>query len=211
MDAQETGRGKNGRGNRAATTNKLLEAAAAEFMQRGLDSARISDIARNAGVTAGSIYARWATKTEMMVAALDHIFEQILPEPRIKDLGLYDLPFPEIVLLGAVGLLEPDSQREILTQVFGSARNNPDVHARLGKHLNDSIDQISVLVDRSKDEGRTDQELSTAAIALLIQAIEIGVHMMVAGGLDEDRVPSPSDWEALMSRFIESTAPPSAD
>ena len=211
MDAQEIGRGRNGRGNRVETTNRLLEAAAAEFVQRGYDSARISDIASNAGVTVGSIYARWSTKTEMMVAALDHIFEQMLPEPRIKDLGLYDLPFPEIVLLAASDLLEPRSPREIFTQVFGSARNNPEVQSRLGKYLNDSIDQISVLVDRSKDEGRTDLELSTAAVALFVQALEIGVHMIMSGGLEEDRAPSPSDWEAFMRRIIGAARPPSAD
>lgn len=71
------------------TTRRLLEAAAAEFVEHGYDRAVVSDIARRAGVTTGAVYARWPHKSDVMVAALDRIFDEILPEQRIKDLGDY--------------------------------------------------------------------------------------------------------------------------
>ena len=44
------------------TTARLLEVAAKEFIERGYEAARVSDIARRAGVTTGAIYARWPTR-----------------------------------------------------------------------------------------------------------------------------------------------------
>ena len=197
--------------NPVETTNRLLEAAAEEFVKRGYDSAGVSDIARNAGVTVGAIYARWSNKSEMMVAALDHILEQVLPEQRIKSLGLEDLPVPDLLQLWAADLLEPSASRDIFTQVFGSARNNPDVQSRLREHINESFSQLMRLVERAKDEGHADPELSTAAIALLLRAIGIGVHLVNSGGLDEDYAPSSSEWISLMKRLIEASGPSPAD
>ncbi|WP_419927337.1 TetR/AcrR family transcriptional regulator [Candidatus Poriferisocius sp.] len=213
MKAQESGHGSNGRGNRAATTHRLLEAAATEFVERGYDSARVSDIARSAGVTVGSIYARWSTKTEMMVAALDHILDQILPEQRFESLGLSldDLSLPDLVLLWGADLMEPSSPREVFTQVFGSAQNNPEVQARLKQYLNESFVQILRLVERAKEEGHVDPEVSTAAVALTLQAVGVGVHLIRSGGLDEDYVPSTSDWTACMERYFGGVHPPEAD
>lgn len=195
----------------AGTTDRLLEAAAAEFIERGYDRARVSDIARRAELTVGSIYARWRGKTEIIVAALDHIFDQILPERRIDELGLHDLPLPDLVVLYAVDLLQPDTPREVFTQVFGSARNNPEVHLRLQRYLKDQFDQMSRLVERGKEEGITDPELSTAAITLFMQALGVGVHMVMSSQLASDYAPHPSDWAALVTRLINAARPPSAD
>ncbi|MXW57629.1 MAG: TetR/AcrR family transcriptional regulator [Acidimicrobiia bacterium] len=211
MVEQESGRKPDGRGNRVETTHKLLEAAAAEFVQRGYDGARVSDIARSAGVTVGSIYARWPSKTEMLVAALDHVLDPLLPEERLKGFGLFDFPLSDIMLLWGSRLLEPDSTQEVLTQVFGSARNNPEMQARLGNYINEQFDQMARLVERGKEEGLTDPEINTASIALLMQALGIGAHLVMAGGLDKDRAPSTSDWQAFLERVLDAFRPPSAD
>ena len=50
------------RGDSEETAKRVLEAAAAEFVERGYDKAVISDIARRAGVTPGAIYPRWPHK-----------------------------------------------------------------------------------------------------------------------------------------------------
>ena len=114
------------------TTSRLLEAAAAEFVRHGYDRARVSDIARNAGYTVGSIYARWSNKSDLMVAALDHILEQILPEQRLKDLNIANLPLSELLLMWGADQLDPDSPREVFAQAFGSARNNPTCKCACG-------------------------------------------------------------------------------
>lgn len=195
--------------NPTETTKRLLEAAADAFVQHGYDKARVSEIARNAEVTVGAIYARWPDKTAVMVAALDHIFEQVLPAQRIEDIGLLDLPLPELVKLWAAELLESGSPREIFVQVFGSARNNAEVRSRLGEFLDDQFDQISSLIERGKVEGHADPEISTAALTLFMRALGIGVHMVMTSQLDEKNMPSSEEWVALIERFILAARPPS--
>ena len=107
------------------TTRLLLEAAAEEFVEHGYDRAVVSNIARRAGVTTGAVYARWAHKSDVMVAALDHILEPILPDQRIKDFGLFALPVPDILMAWGANLLNSDATQDVLVQVFGSAPQQP--------------------------------------------------------------------------------------
>ena len=107
-----------------------------------------------------------------------------------------------------LGLSEP---LEAFADQFVSAQHNALMQARVAKYLNDSFDQISVLVDRSKDEGLTDPALSTATIALFLQALEIGVHMVMAGGIEKDSAPSSRDWQVFLARVFDASRPPQAD
>ena len=58
-----------------------------KFVEHGFDAARVSAIARRAGLTSGAVYARWPTKSDVMAAALDYVFHKILPASRVKGVG----------------------------------------------------------------------------------------------------------------------------
>ena len=90
------------------TTKRLLDAAAEVFMEHGYDKAVIADIARRAGMTTGAVFSRWANKSELMAAAADHIFDQILPEKRIKQLGIDEVPVTDIFTAWAANILSGD-------------------------------------------------------------------------------------------------------
>ena len=55
--------------------------------QSGYEAARISDIARRAGVTTIAVLARWPHKADMVVAKLEHIFAKVLLERELENLG----------------------------------------------------------------------------------------------------------------------------
>lgn len=186
---------------------RLLEAAAAEFIEYGYDRAVVSRVARRAGVTVGAVYLRWPSKSEVMVAALDHIFEQLLPERRMSALGLAGLTTPEIVQLWGVNLLRSDAVKDVLIQVFSSARNNPAVQARLQQFLNDQANQVSRIIETGNHEEPYDPELSTAAVTLLCQAIGIGTHLLISAGLDDRHIPSEHEWAALLARVVDVVFP----
>ena len=189
------------------TARRVLEAAAEEFVERGYDKAVISNIARRAGVTSGAVYPRWPQKSDLMAAALDHLFEQLLPEQRIKDMGIADLPTTVMVLGWAAQLLQPEQTKDILVQVFGSARNNEVIQQRLKSFLNDQAHQLGLMIERSKNEGFCDPEQDTAALTLFCQAIGIGTHLLLAAGLADPYVPSEQNWLALFAKLLGSVAP----
>ncbi|MXZ94429.1 MAG: TetR/AcrR family transcriptional regulator [Acidimicrobiaceae bacterium] len=195
------------RGDSEQTARRVVEAAAAEFVERGYDGAVISDIARRAGVTPGAIYPRWPHKSDLMAAAVDHLLEQLQPERRLQDLGLAELTVPEIFAAWGMYLLTSDSVKEPLNQVFGSARNNVEIQQILQSFLDEQAEQLHGLVERAKDEGSFDPEHDTASIALMIQAIGIGTHLVLSAGLADRHKPSEQDWTALLTEVIARLAP----
>jgi AcrR family transcriptional regulator len=80
------------------TIRRILEAAAEEFAERGIEGARIEHVAQRAGVTKQLVYYYFQTKPQLYEAALDAISEQAVEE--ILTLRLDDLP-----PLGAIQLL----------------------------------------------------------------------------------------------------------
>lgn len=194
------------RGDSELTATRVVEAAAAEFIERGYDGAVISNIARRAGVTPGAIYPRWPHKSDLMVAAVEHLLEQLLPERRLQDMGLTELTAPEIFELWGASLLTSDSVRDVLNQVFGSARNNPAIQQLLQHFLDEQADQLRALVERAADEGALDAEHDVASVTLMIHAIGIGTHLVLSAGLADRHVPSGQDWVAWMTHVIASSA-----
>ena len=198
------------RGDSELTARRVVEAAAAEFIERGYDGAVISNIARRAGVTPGAIYPRWPHKSDLMVAAVEHLFEQLLPERRLQDMGIAELTAPEILELWAATLLTSDSVRDVLNQVFGSARSNPAIQQLLQRFLDEQADQMRALVEGAADEGALDAEHDAASVTLMIQATGIGVHLVLSAGLADRHIPSGQDWVAWLAHVIASAAPQTA-
>src|SRR5436309_5769611 len=52
------------------TRERLIDAAAAVFAERGYDRAGVQEIARRAGLTTGAIYSRFTGKAELLQAAI---------------------------------------------------------------------------------------------------------------------------------------------
>ena len=189
------------------TTQLLLEAAAEEFIVRGYEAARVNDIARRVGVTAGAVYGRWPHKTDVLVAALEYTLEKILPEHELSNLGGADAgSLDQLALLGT-NLLASNPHKDVVTQVFGSARNNEAIRECLLEHLDEDADQLSRIVDQMKHDGFVDAGYSTTAIAFLCQALGIGAHLLVTARLPKRRIPSEDDWNTLLAAFIGSVGP----
>ena len=69
------------------------------------------DIARRALATTGAIYARWPSKTDLMIAALNHIFQKILPNGEIEALGVFKEGTPTMIAGGSPILCRSPSSR----------------------------------------------------------------------------------------------------
>lgn len=61
----------------AATLRKLLDAAAAEFGERGFHEASISGITRRAGIALGSFYTYFDSKEAILGALVDHLSTRV--------------------------------------------------------------------------------------------------------------------------------------
>lgn len=184
------------------TTGKLLDAAAAAFVEHGYEGAGINDIARRAGVTSGAIYARWPGKNDMMADAVDHMFHRVLPEQRLKELGIDQLPAFHLISMWSALLLRPDPAQEVLVQAFATARTNEAVQERLSQYLNERGDQVNRLVERARAEATEDAGFSNTAVTLLIQAVAIGMVLILSAGLDDRHMPPHEEWVKLNEALL---------
>ncbi|WP_019015088.1 TetR/AcrR family transcriptional regulator [Elioraea tepidiphila] len=98
-----------------ATRRRILEAAIAEFTAKGLDGARVDEIAARAGANKRMLYAYFGAKEELWIAALEAVYaamraeesridvEHLPPEEGIAELVRFKLRYtaahPEVVAL----------------------------------------------------------------------------------------------------------------
>ncbi|MFI3324665.1 MAG: TetR/AcrR family transcriptional regulator [Clostridia bacterium] len=59
-------------------TEKILQSASLEFNKHGFEKASMRTIAKNAGVTTGSLYARFPNKNSLFGALVDPVIENFL-------------------------------------------------------------------------------------------------------------------------------------
>ena len=67
---------------RAQTQDRLLDAAIALFAEKGVHGASVEEICERAGFTRGAFYSNFASKDDLLVAAVERKGEQILRAAR---------------------------------------------------------------------------------------------------------------------------------
>ena len=183
-------------------TGRLLDAAVSSFARHGFAGARVSEIARRAGLTTGAIYARWPSKADLLAAAVDHALCAILPVRRLKDLDAAPMRSHDMIAMFSSGVAGADQARGVVIQAAGSAVASDAIAAALAGFLNEEAQQLACLIEAGKDAGIVDSELDTTALALLCQAVGIGTHLVLSAGLDKSHVPAADNWDALVVKLI---------
>lgn len=62
-----------------ATHQRILDIAAKRFRERGIDGISIADLMKEAGLTVGGFYKHFASRDELVAAALVHALHDIAP------------------------------------------------------------------------------------------------------------------------------------
>jgi AcrR family transcriptional regulator len=188
------------------TRERLLDAAAEVFAEKGYERAGVQEIARRAGLTTGAIYSRFSGKAELLASAidarthfeLDDLFAQHRFEGSAAD------------VLTAVGAhlvqREPDDSngRALLLEAFVAARRDPEVAAALKAHVAERADRLAALVEQAKVDGRIDAAFDTDAVVRFCHAVGLGFLLVEAIDLE---MPEAGPWEALIARLVGSLAP----
>lgn len=189
------------------TRERLLDAAAEVFAEKGYERAGVQEIARRAGLTTGAIYSRFSGKAELLAQAidarthfeLDDLFAQHRFEGSAAD------------VLRTVGahLVQPDPTgdaggRALLLEAFVAARRDPEVASALKAHLAERADRLAVLVEQAKVDGRIDPAFDTDAVVRFCHAVGLGFLLVETIQLD---MPEVAPWEALIERLVGSLEP----
>lgn len=181
------------------TRRRLIQAAGRVFAERGYEGARIADIAREAGLSSGAIYAHYGSKAELLLEAIrSHGADELNQLLEGNEL----MSIPDVLLaLGETIERRSRTDGSLLAEAIVAARRDPEVAAVLADHVGQSEGFFSSLIRHAQRRGDVDPDVSADAVARLCFMIALG--SLVLRALDLPRT-DPTDWSDLLHRIVDS-------
>jgi AcrR family transcriptional regulator len=185
---------------------RLLDAAAEVFAERGYEGAGVAEIARRAGVTTGAIYSRFSGKADLLVSALDARTSDEL------DALFADHRFAgraeDILTIAGSHLVDrtPTMGEPLLLEAFVAARRDPAVGALLRERIAERDDRLTDIIEAAKASGGINESFDTEAMVTFCHAVGFGFLLFEALGLD---LPAPAPWEQLIAHLVTALRPTS--
>ena len=191
------------------TRERLLNAAAEVFAEKGYDRAGVQEIAHRAGFTTGAIYGRFRGKADLLLAAMEaqsaDEFEELFAQGRTEGYEGGD----ETNVLATVGshlvTADFDNGQALLLEAFVAARRDPEVASMLRKAVDGRAAELTELIESAKASGNVDPAIDTSAIVRFCHAVGLG--FLLFGAIDLPR-PDAQPWEDLISVLLHAVQPP---
>lgn len=186
------------------TRQRLLELASTAFAEEGYAAASVRDLAARSDLTSGAIYGNFRSKAGLLLAAIDaHIYEDLVQD-------LVDEP-PEGVsevadVLGHIfsGYEERRQLRALLVEGAVAGRGDAEVRERLSADQSTKLAEWSEVYGVWQDRDEIDPALDITTVVTLLWAMELGLGVLEAIGLD---LPEGSEVGAVVARFMRGVAP----
>lgn len=152
----------------------ILDAALDLFIERGARGTSIEAVAQRAGVAKLTVYRRWRSKEDLLMAALEHARNPELDteatERSVEDLVAF-----------IAGLLSRPRFRALMARVIGASVDHPQlVTAYTERYLRPRLETLPEIAQRAVDDGHlpagTDpavlQDVLSSSIAFVLLSDE---------------------------------------
>ena len=165
----------------------ILDAAVSVVVERGYASARVSDIAKRAGTSTGTVHYYFPTKVDVLDAALQHASERshdrhraelvVLTEPREQLLRLIDLQIPDA---------DVADEWAIWLEFWNEARRREELRARNKQIYTRWVTLIELIVRDGVSTGQFREDVDTADFALRFAGLfdGLGIQVLLQPTLD---------------------------
>lgn len=188
----------------AGTRERLLRAAADVFARRGYDGTRVSEISAAAGLTNGAMYAHFASKAELLVAALRVHGRRLLTDLIAADpsRSITDL----LLVTGRSLRRRRDADGYLVIEALTAARRDRDVAGPMRGYVRERVDWLADLVREAQGRGELDPALPPGAVAHFCLSLAVGTALVTPDLNDVDD----QEWAALLARVVAALAPTNA-
>ena len=186
------------------TRERLLLAAADVFAQRGYDGTRVADIAMDADVSSGALYAHFGSKAELLVAALRRHGRRLLAEALAAEPGR---PVTELLLqIGRQLPRRRDARGYLIVEALVAARRDEDVAGPMRDYVGERGDLLAEVVRVAQAGGELDPSLSPSALSHFCLLLSMGSALITP----DLHAVTEEEWAALLTRVVAGLAPPPA-
>lgn len=185
-----------------STRERLLACAMDELDANGYRGARVSSVARRAGLTTGAVYANFSSKDELLDAAMAERYGALF------DLAMNRVIDPESdgLLSAVAAAMRQDTSIEhrALIEVIAMTTADDVGQSPLALELMRRNQQVQTLIDAGKSTGRVRTDMPTAGLARIVQLLALGNIVAQALHLP----PTPSDELDTTIRILGDTLRP---
>lgn len=179
------------------TKERLVDAAARVFELKGFEGATVAEIAREAGVTTGAIYAHYATKAELLVDAVrchgERATSSLFPPGTRVDAA------EVLVALGSRLASRDRADTALLAEALLGSRRDAELAQVLSKAIADREALMAAVIADGQAAGTLADDMSAAVAARF--ALMLGLGSLLASELDVPPV-DPTEWTAFIHRLI---------
>jgi AcrR family transcriptional regulator len=158
----------------------ILDAAVSVVVERGYAAARVSDIAKRAGTSTGTVHYYFPTKVDVLDAALQHASERsharhraelvALTEPREQLLRLIDLQIPDA---------DVADEWAIWLEFWNEARRRDELRDRNPEIYTRWVSMIESIVRNGQRQGQFSLDADPADFALRFAGLFDGLGIQV--------------------------------
>lgn len=184
------------------TRERLLDAAARVFELKGYEGATVAQIAREAGVSSGAIYAHYASKAELLADALrahaERATASVLPPGSSTD---------AVTLLVALGTRLGTREHEatsLLAEALLASRRDAELAQVLAAALGEREALMAGLLARGQAAGELTGAVSPEVAARFSLMLSLG--SMLVRALDLPAA-DPDEWGTFIRRLIGAFTP----
>jgi TetR/AcrR family transcriptional regulator, fatty acid metabolism regulator protein len=179
----------------------ILTAAVRAFAQRGFESTRMADVAREAGVAYGLVYHYFGSKDAVLQAVFREAWGRLLAAVELAE---------------ETGKTAPEQLELVVRIVLRVWRDEPDLVRLLvrevtrGPHISDELDEIGRafaslerIVRRGQEEGSFQPEADARLAAwMLYGALEEVLTGWVLGRLPDDPAAAAAAEREIVATFV---------
>ena len=184
------------------TRQRVIDGAAEAFAELGFEGARVSDIARAAGLSSGAMYNHFESKNDLLGAVVEcHAANELmkLVESGTAS-GLLDVVLARAKQLGEHGTLPTP----LLLEAINTARRDPEVLRILREQVTGREDLFTSLITNAQAEGQVTGDVDPRATARFMFTVLIGSLIVQAMDLPDLDA---GTWESLMTRVVDTFQP----
>ena len=183
--------------------DNLLAAAVEEIAAVGFERARLSDIAKRAGMTAGSVYTWFENKEDLFQAALQHaLTEQIRSNAEaLKKTDLEDSFLLQLATLVPRNYTDtgPTKTQQLLIECYYAAWRDPKARVKLLEGLESHREMYVAAFEAGRQDNEVTKDINIDALATLMLSIHTGLAMLSLAGIP--RI-SDDEWLKIYDRLF---------
>jgi AcrR family transcriptional regulator len=200
--------GRNRRPWALASKDRILAAATAEIAAVGFDRARLTEIAKRAEMTPGSIYTWFKNKEDLFRAALEEAFTTQIASnaSTLDESGHSNNWLLQIATLGprnSKDITATDAQMLLIESYYASWRD-PKARQKLLKNINSHLEMYINIIKNAQNSGAITKDIDATTLATMMLALPTGMSLLSLAGVP--RVPE-ENWEPIYTRFYQAVKP----